>query len=92
MPYASRTIYLIKKGPHNLGNNLGRAAVDLDFSVQKIAKATGATRQTVYNWMFGNEVLTPYRPVVTKLLSILKTARDAEIAWSTVCAEFNLKT
>lgn len=90
MPYAANTIYLVKKGPRNLGNTLGRIAVELDFSVNKIAKATGATRQTVYNWMSGGEVMTPYRPVVTKLVELLNTASNAENAWRKVCQEFNL--
>ena len=81
---------MIGRGPRNLGNRLGRRAVDIDFSVMRIAKATGATRQTVYNWMVGGEVLVPYRPVVERLLSILKSASTADIAWATVCKDFNL--
>lgn len=92
MPYSAKTHYLVKKGPRTLGNSLGRVAVDLDFSVSRIAQATGATRQTVYNWMAGGDVLNPYKPIVERLLVILKTAKDAEAAWSTVCTEFNLST
>ena len=92
MPYAAQTIYLINKGPRNLGNKLGRAAIRLDFSVMRIAQATGATRQTVYNWMSGGEVLTPYRPLVERLIAILNDARDAETAWKKTCQEFNLRT
>lgn len=82
---------MVKKGPRTLGNSLGRLAVDLDFSVSRISQATGATRQTVYNWMAGNEVLNPYKPAVEKLINILKNAKTSDAAWSTVCQEFNLR-
>lgn len=91
MPYSTDTIYRVKKGPHNLGNTLGRLAVDLDFSVQRIAKATNATRQTVYNWLAGGEVMNAYRPNVERLVNILKTARTADEAWGAACQEFNLQ-
>lgn len=91
MPYSTDTIYRVKKGPHNLGNTLGRLAVDLDFSVQRIAKATNATRQTVYNWLSGGEVLGAYRPTVERLVNILKTAQTADKAWEAACREFNLQ-
>lgn len=91
MPYSDKTIYSVKKGPRTLGNTLGRLAVDLDFSVMRIAKATGATRQTVYNWLVGGDVLSPYKPAVEKLTHILKTARTAEEAWGYTCQEFNLQ-
>lgn len=90
MPYSPQTITLINKGPRNLGNQLGRAAVRLDFSVMRIAKATGASRQTVYNWMSGGDVLIPYRPLVERLLEILKTSRTADAAWTEACTAFNL--
>lgn len=92
MPYSPTTIYTVKKGPRTLGNKLGRLAVDIDFSVSRISQATGASRQTVYNWMSGNEVLTPYRPAVEKLINILQTAKTAEDAWRKVCQDFNLQT
>jgi len=91
MPYSPSTVYTINRGPRNLGNTLGRLAVSLDFSVLRIAKATGATRQTVYNWMGGGEVLTPYRPRVEQLINIMRAARSAEEAWKKTCAEFNLQ-
>lgn len=90
MPYSSTTITTINRGPRNLGNTLGRLAVRLDFSVMRVAKATGATRQTVYNWFGGGEVLTPYRPLVEQLTTILRDARSAEDAWKKTCKEFNL--
>jgi transcriptional regulator with XRE-family HTH domain len=90
MPYAIQTLYLIRKGPRNLGNTLGRLAVDLDLSVARIARATGATRQTVYNWMFGGDVMAPYRPAVERVIAIMKKSSDAEKAWEQICQEFNL--
>lgn len=91
MPYSIDTIHRIRKGPRNLGNTLGRLAVDLDFSVQRIAKATNATRQTVYNWMSGGEVMGAYRPVVERLINILQQAQTADKAWEAACQEFNLR-
>lgn len=91
MPYSPSTIYTINRGPRNLGNTLGRLAVTLDFSVLRIAKATGATRQTVYNWMSGGDVLAPYRPRVEQLIDILRSASSAESAWKKTCADFNLQ-
>lgn len=91
MPYAPSTVYTINRGPRNLGNTLGRLAVAIDFSVLRIAKATGASRQTVYNWLSGGEVIVPYRPLVEQLINILRTARTAEEAWKKTCKEFNLQ-
>lgn len=90
MPYSPTTIYAINRGPRNLGNTLGRLAVQHDFSVMRVAKATGATRQTVYNWFSGGEVLSPYRPIVEQLTIILRNSRSAEDAWKKTCKEFNL--
>ena len=91
MPYSPTTVYTINRGPRNLGNTLGRLAVAIDFSVLRIAKATGASRQTVYNWLSGGEVIVPYRPLVEQLINILRTARTAEEAWKKTCKEFNLQ-
>ena len=90
MPYAPHTASMIKRGPRNLGKKLGRAALLLDFSVVRVATATGATRQTVYNWITGGEVMSPYRPVVERLLSILSAARTADDAWAQACLDFHL--
>lgn len=92
MPYAYQTIEAISKGPRNLGNKLGRAAVQLDFPVTRLAELTGATRQTIYNWMNGGEVLAPYRPRVERLIEILRTSATSESAWEKACKEFNLPT
>lgn len=92
MPYSPTTIYAINRGSRNTGNTLGRLAVGLDFSVMRISKATGASRQTVYNWMSGGDVLTPYRARVEQLINILRAARSADEAWKKACLEFNLPT
>jgi len=91
MPYSTTTIYAINRGSRNLGNTLGRLAIAIDFSVLRIAKATGATRQTVYNWMVGGDVLSPYRPRVEQLIEILRNSNSAEEAWENTCAAFNLQ-
>jgi hypothetical protein len=91
MPYAAHTTFMINRGPRNLGNKLGRRALTLDFSVLRIARATGASRQTVYNWIVGGEVLVPYRPTVERLLDILNAADTADTAWATACQVFNLR-
>lgn len=91
MPYAYQTVEVISKGPGNQGNLLGRAAVAIDFSVKQIAELTGASRQTVYNWMHGGDVLAPYRDRVERLTAILRSSTTAEKAWEKACKEFNLK-
>jgi hypothetical protein len=92
MPYAAQTITRVSKAPRTLGNRLGRVAVQKQFSVTRISGATGATRQTVYNWLFGGEILSPYQPVVERLLRVLEEAKSADHAWRKVCAEFNVKS
>ena len=56
------------------------------------ALSPGATRQTVYNWMMGGDVLAPFKPRVERAVEILKTARTADLAWEQMCKEFNLQT
>jgi len=58
--------------------------------VLRIAAATGATRQTVYQWFRGRSVSAAYLPRVQKLLAILESAKNADRAWSTACKKFNL--
>jgi hypothetical protein len=91
MAYSPQIIDTVKKAPKTLGNQLGRWAVHLDFPVTKIAMATGASRQSVYNWFAGGEVFVAYRPVVEALLSILKTSPNADVAWRSTCKTFDLK-
>ena len=91
MTYSVKTVHAVKNAPRGLGNTLGRLAVSLDFSVVRIAKATGASRQTIYNWMLGGEVMGVYQPRVERIVEILKSARTAENAWGQMCKEFNLQ-
>lgn len=91
MSYSPKTIAHVRSTPRSsLGGNLGRAAVRRGISVIQVARATGATRQSVYNWFRGGSVLTPYRPRVVTLLEILKTSNTAEEAWKKSCKAFNL--
>lgn len=92
MAYSQQIIDTVKNAPKTLGNQLGRWAVHLDFPVTKIAKATGASRQSVYNWFAGGEVFVAYRPVVEALLTILKSSPTADDAWRKVCKQFDLNT
>ena len=92
MSYSVKTVKAVKASPKTLGSQLGRWAVHLDFSVIRIAQVTGASRQTVYNWITGkNTVLGPYRPAVERLLKILMKANDNEQAWRDACQEFSIK-
>lgn len=88
MAYSFRIIETVNKAPKTLGNQLGRWAVHMNFPVTRISEITGATRQSVYNWFNGGEVLGPYRPAVEALLKILQTSSDADEAWSKACKAF----
>jgi len=92
MAYSPQVIESVKVAPKTLGNQLGRWAVHLDFPVTKIAKATGATRQSVYNWFGGGEVFVAYRPSVQALIKILQSSPNADVAWRAACKAFNLET
>ena len=92
MSYSVKTLNAVKAAPKTLGNQLGRWAVHLDFPVAQIAIITGASRQTVYNWMTGKStVINGYRPAVERLLAILMKAKDKDQAWSKACQEFNIQ-
>ena len=80
MAYSDTIKQTTKAAPKTLGNQLGRWAIHLDFPVIHIAKFTGATRQTVYNWFSGREVTPAYRMRVQSLLNILQTCHTAEEA------------
>jgi transcriptional regulator with XRE-family HTH domain len=45
-----------KANKHNLGVRLGRLCIAQDIPVAVVAKCTGVTRQTVYNWFCGTSV------------------------------------
>jgi len=92
MAYSPQIIEGVKLAPKTLGNQLGRWAIHIDFPVTKVAKATGASRQSVYNWFNGGEVFVAYRPAVQSLVNILKTSPNADEAWRKSCKAFNLDT
>lgn len=78
--------------PSELGVVLKREADRLEFSVIRISKATGATRQTVYNWFDKSPVAPYYRDKVVALLDIMTDAQTAEQAWRKACSQFQLIT
>lgn len=90
MPYSRAVKISIAQGRKSLGNQLGRWAVSLDLPVTKLALATGATRQTLYNWFSGGEVTNAYRERVETVLTILKASATAEVAWRKMCKRFDL--
>lgn len=75
-----------------LGTRLGRWAIYHDIPVAKIAKAIGATRQSVYNWMKGGQVFVAYEPAVVRIIYCMETARSSEEAWGNICQDFNSTT
>ena len=92
MPYHSKIVAVIKAQPLTLGVRLGRWAVYLDVPAVKLARATGATRQSVYNWMKGGEVFVAYRPAVLRVIKCMESSQTAEEAWRKICMEFDLRT
>lgn len=91
MAYFERTKRAAGKYRGNaLGPKLAFLATRTEFSVQRIASCTGATRQTVYGWFRGRSIAPFYRPRVSALLSILETSPNSEAAWSAACQVFNL--
>jgi transcriptional regulator with XRE-family HTH domain len=91
MPYHPKTVEALKKlSTKHLGVRLARWAVFHDISAAQISAATGASRQSVYNWMRGGAVFVAYQPAVNALIEIMQGAKSPEEAWSTICTEFNL--
>jgi len=90
MPYSNKTKQIIADSPKTLGSILGRWAVDRDLSVSRIATATGATRQTIYNWFAGGDVAPAYRDRVTVLIKVLNASGNTDV-WRNVCIAFNIK-
>jgi hypothetical protein len=80
MPYSDAVKKSTAAAPKTMGNQLGRWAIHLDFPVMSIAKYTGATRQTVYNWFSGTDVTNAYKERVKSLLNILQTSKTIEEA------------
>jgi hypothetical protein len=90
MAYSQKTINDIMRAPKTDGNQLGRWAVHLDFSVVRISKALGVSRQTVYNWFVGGDIFPAYVHRVDTLLAYLKESHTAEEAWRKICKHYNL--
>lgn len=91
--YRSRLKTAIANAPRSLGSELGRKAIVLNLSVIRIAKATGATRQTVYNWFTGAADVSPaYEEKARALFKIMAQANTAEEAWTKACQIFQLHT
>lgn len=90
MAYSQKTIDAIMRAPKTTGNQLGRWAAHLDFSVVRISQALGVSRQTVYNWFEGGEIFPAYEHRVETLLTFLKSSRTADEAWTKVCKHYNL--
>jgi hypothetical protein len=92
MAYSAQLKLAVGRAPKTLGNQLGRWATHHDFSAIRIAKVTGATRQSVYNWFKGGEVFVAYRHPVEALINILKTSGNADEAWRKSCKAFGLNS
>lgn len=91
MPYSEKIIAELKKLPaSSIGVRLGRWAVYHDLSVAKLALATGATRQSVYNWLRGGKVLPAYQPRILQIIEHMQSAEDADDAWRKICKAFDL--
>jgi DNA invertase Pin-like site-specific DNA recombinase len=72
MTYQTKTKALVKAAPSTLGVRLAKLAIKHGFSVQRISKATGASRVTVYNWFSGGGITNAYQQAVKKLILRLK--------------------
>lgn len=77
--------------PIALCEQLHKETTRLKISVIRVAKATGATRQTVYNWFVGSPVAPYYRSRVADVIEILKDSQTAEQAWRKACSQFDIK-
>lgn len=88
MAYRERTKELVKAAPLTLGSRLGRRAVHLGVSVIDLARFTGATRKTCYNWLFGGYVIPAYQERVTSLYEIMKDAKTADEAIKRAAKKF----
>ena len=91
MAYTRNVIEQIKSQPMSLGVRLGRWAIFLDIPAAKIALATGATRQSVYNWFKGGEVARAYRPAVELTIACMQGAKTGEEAWEAIRQQFGLQ-
>jgi hypothetical protein len=91
MAYSQQAKETVKRAPKTLGVQVMRWAIAKEFSVVKVSKATGATRQTIYNWMRGASVSPAYRARIKSLLEILMASPTAAQAWRTACIRFDIE-
>ena len=91
MPYSQKMIDDVGDTPKTLGNQLGRWCIYHDFSVVRVSKALGVTRQTVYNWFLGKDIFPAYVERAELLLKILQASPTADAAWREICKIYNLK-
>lgn len=92
--YRPYLVDMIKKQPLTLGTRLGRWLIKYDISAQRAALAIGATRQSIYNWIKGGEVLSAYRERVARVIEVMAKApatSTSDDIWRLLCQEFNLK-
>jgi predicted transcriptional regulator len=90
MAYSQKTIDAIMRAPKTSGNQLGRWAAHHNFSVVRISKALGVSRQTVYNWFEGGDIFPAYEHRVETLLKFLQNSHSADEAWRKICQHYNL--
>ena len=88
MAYSKKTKLRVKYAGQNLGAKLGRWAIHLDLSIMRISELLGATRQTVYNWMFGGTVTNAYIDRVKELVEIIMSSNSADDAYNTAKERF----
>ena len=90
MSYRSKTKARVRAAPLTLGSRMGRRAIYLDISVQELAALTGATRRTVYSWLFGGWVIPAYRNRLACLYTCLKEAPTRDAALTRASQELNV--
>ena len=91
MAYSQKMMNDVADAPKSLGNQLGRWAIYHDFSVVRVSKALGVTRQTVYNWFLGKDIFPAYVDRAELLLKVLQNANNADDAWRKICKHYNLE-
>jgi DNA-binding transcriptional regulator YiaG len=64
-----------KANKHKLGVRLGRLCIAQDIPVAVVAKCTGVTRQTVYNWFCGTSV--PHSTATALIVSYMTSLESS---------------
>ena len=68
-----------------------RSARALGLTVVQISKVTGASRQTVYNWIADGVALPVFRHSIKRIGEVCKTSETPKEAWGKLCYMFNLR-